>query len=108
LILFANFLIAFAGIIHVALMIYIWVVIFRAILSWIRISSSFYRVAIVLYKLTEPVLRPFRRIVPPSRLGGIDISPVIVILLIYFVDSFLVKSISIYGHQLLRQHSIYF
>jgi len=108
LILFANFLISAARIIHVALMIYIWVVIFRAILSWVRIPSSFYPVAIVLYKLTEPVLKPFRRIVPPSRLGGIDISPMIVILLIYFVDSFLVKSLSIYGYQLLRQHRIYF
>jgi len=108
LILFANFLISAARIIHLALIIYFWVVIFRVILSWVKIPSSFYPFAIVLYKLTEPLLRPFRRIIPPSRLGGIDISPMIVILLIFFVDSFLVRSLSIYGQQLLRQHRIYF
>ncbi len=107
-ILFANFLISFARIIHLVLMIYVWIIVFRAILSWIRIPSSFYSVAIVLYKLTEPVLKPLRRIVPPSRPGGIDISPMIVILIIIFIDSFLIKSIYTYGYQLLRQHRVYF
>ena len=104
---FANFLIALTRIIHIILMIYIWIVIIRAILSWIRVPSL-YSVAVILYYLTEPVLRPFRRIIPPYKLGGIDVSPMIVILLILFVDSFLVKSLSIYAHQLLRGHTLYF
>lgn len=106
-ILFANFLNASANIIHVVLMIYVWIVIIRAVLSWVNVPSL-HQVAIILYYLTEPVMRPFRRIIPPQRLGGLDITPVIVILLILFVDSFIVKSISLYAQQLLREHALSF
>lgn len=105
-ILLANFLIALARIIHIILMIYIWIVIFRAVLSWIRVPSL-YTVSVILYYLTEPVLRPFRRIISPSKLGGIDISPFIVILLIMFVDKFLVDSLLLYGQQLLKPQTPY-
>lgn len=106
-ILFANFLGAVAKIIHIVLIIYMWIVIFRAVLSWVRIPSL-YPVAVILYNLTEPLMRPIRRFVPPRSMGGIDISPIIVILLIYFVDSFVVKSLSIYARQLLIEHSLHF
>lgn len=106
-ILFANFLIALYRIIHLALMIFMWIIIFRAILSWVSIPSL-YRVSVILYNLTEPVLRPFRRIIPPNRLGGIDITPIIIILLIIFIDSFFVKSLYIYARQLLRPQTLYF
>jgi len=106
-ILFANFLSALARIIHIFLMIYVWVVIFRAVLSWVNVPSL-YQIKVILYYLTEPVMRPLRRIIPPYKLGGIDISPILVILLILFVDSFLVKSLSLYAHQLLRKHTLYF
>lgn len=102
--LFANFLIALARVVHLVLMLYVWVVIVRAILTWVRVPS-FHQVSVVLYYLTEPVLRPLRRIVPPYKFGGLDISPVIVILIILFVDSFLVKSLSLYAQDLLRQGS---
>jgi len=42
-----------------------------------------------LYRSTDPILRPFRRILPPRRTGGIDFSPIFVILLIFFLKSFL-------------------
>lgn len=106
-ILFANFLNASAKIIHILLMIYLWIIIFRAILSWVNVPSL-YQVKVILYYLTEPVMRPFRRIIPPYKLGGIDISPILVILVILFVDSFLVKSLSLYAHQLLREQAFRF
>ncbi|MEA2004993.1 MAG: YggT family protein [Acidobacteriota bacterium] len=106
-VLFANFLIAIAKVIHIILITYIWIIIIRAILSWIPVPSL-HSFAVILFYLTEPVLRPFRRIAPPYKLGGIDISPIIVILLIIFLDSFIVKSISIYGMQLLRQQMLSF
>jgi YggT family protein len=69
---------------------YIWVVIASAILSWlvafnvVNTSNRFvYSVAEMLYRLTEPALRPIRSIIP--NLGGIDISPVILILLLLFL-----------------------
>lgn len=106
-ILFANFLGAVAGILRFVLRMYMLVVIFRVILSWVSVPSL-RPLVIVLHNLTEPVLRPFRRFIPPRALGGIDISPVIVILLIYFVDSAIVRSLSIYAEQLLKQHTLYF
>ncbi len=99
----ANFLIAVSRIIHVVLMISIWILIIRAILSWIRIPSL-YSVSVILYYLTEPILKPVRRYIPPHRFGGIDLSPMIVILLLIFIDSFLVRSLSLYAHQLLIEH----
>jgi YggT family protein len=69
---------------------YIWVVIASAILSWliafnvVNTSNRFvYSVAETLYRLTEPALRPIRSLIP--NLGGIDISPVILILFLLFL-----------------------
>ena len=69
---------------------YIWVVIASAILSWliafnvVNTSNRFvYSVADMLYRVTEPALRPIRSILP--NLGGIDISPVILILFLLFI-----------------------
>lgn len=98
---FANFLIAFANIIHRVLMVYTLIVIIRAVLSWVHVPSL-YTVSVILYHLTEPVLKPVRRFFPPYKMGGLDISPIIVILLIWFLDAFLVKSMELYGQQLLR------
>lgn len=106
-VLFAHFLAAVARIVHIVLTIYIWIIIFRAILSWVHIPSL-YSVSVILYRLTEPVLSPFRRLVPPYKLGGIDISPILVILLILFLDSFIVDSIAIYARHLMGQPTYQF
>lgn len=100
-ILLGNFLAALARLLHLLLMLYLWVVIIRAILSWVQVPAL-YPLAVVLHRLTEPVLRPFRRLFPPRRLGGVDISPIIVSLLIIFIDSFVVNSLAVYAHKLLR------
>ena len=70
--------------------IYIWVLIAQAILSWLvsfGVVNRYNRVVAVvgdfLWRVTEPVLRPIRRVLPD--LGGIDISPVILILLLWFL-----------------------
>ena len=102
---FANFLIAVSKILDIVLLISMWVLIFRVVLSWVRIPSL-YSVSVILYHLTEPVLKPVRRFVPPHKFGGIDLSPMIVILLLVFVDTFLVRSISLYAHQLLREYTL--
>lgn len=69
---------------------YIWVVIASAILSWlvafnvVNTNNRFVlQIADMLYRLTEPALRPIRNILP--NLGGIDISPVILILILLFI-----------------------
>ena len=100
-ILLGNTLAALAKILHIVLTIYLWVIIVRALLSWVYVPSL-YPVGRVLYRLTEPVLRPVRRLVPPARMGGLDISPIIVCLLIVFIDNVLVDSLALYAHRLLR------
>lgn len=104
---FANFLIAVAKILDVVLLISTWVLIFRVVLTWVRIPSL-YSVSVILYHLTEPVLKPVRRFVPPHKFGGIDLSPMIVILILVFFDIFLVRSLSLYAQQLLREHTLMF
>jgi YggT family protein len=78
------------GFIVLVIDLYIWVVIASAILSWlvafnvVNTNNRFVLMfADMLYRLTEPALRPIRNILP--NLGGIDISPVILILLLLFV-----------------------
>jgi YggT family protein len=100
-ILLGNTLAALAKILHLVLTVYLWVIILRALFSWIYVPSL-HQAARVLYRLTEPVLRPIRRLVPPSRLGGLDISPIIAALVVIFLDSVLVDSLALYAHRLLR------
>ena len=71
---------------------YIWVVIASAILSWliafnvVNTNNRFVlAIADMLYRVTEPALRPIRNILP--NLGGIDISPVILILILLFIQN---------------------
>jgi YggT family protein len=77
------------GFIVLIIDLYIWVIIAGAILSWliafnvVNTSNRFvYTIADMLYRVTEPALRPIRSILP--NLGGIDISPVILILILLF------------------------
>jgi YggT family protein len=81
-------------IIQLVLQMYVWVVIAAAILSWLVAfnvvntrNQVVYQIGNALYRLTEPALRPIRRILP--NLGGIDISPVVLLLLIYFLQMLL-------------------
>ena len=85
-------------IILIVLDIYIWLLIASAILSWLVafnvINTRNQFVAMVgdfLWKITEPVLRPIRAIMP--NLGGIDLSPVILILLIILLKDIIVRYI---------------
>ena len=75
----------------IALDLYLWLVVIAAVLSWLIsfeiINTSnrvVYMIADFLYRITEPALRPIRRLMP--NLSGIDISPVILIFIIYFLQ----------------------
>ncbi|NQV55642.1 MAG: YggT family protein [Rhodospirillales bacterium] len=76
------------------LSLYMWGIIIAAAMSWltyggvINTSNRFvHLVSDFLYRITEPALRPIRRIVP--YIGGIDLSPIILILLIFFLRNLL-------------------
>ena len=87
----SNFVVALARIIDLILTLYMWIIIFRAVISWVN-PNPYNKIVIFLYRFTEPVLRPVRRILP-FRNMGIDFSPLLVILVIIFLQYFLVESI---------------
>jgi YggT family protein len=86
-----NVLLALANLLHLVLQAYFWIIIARAVLSWVN-PDPFNPIVRFLYRVTEPVLRPIRHRLPTLSIG-IDLSPMIVILAIYFLDSFLVYSL---------------
>ncbi len=85
-----NFIVAVAKIIDLALTIYMWIIIARAIISWVN-PDPYNQIVQVLYRVTEPVMAPVRRWLP-MRGMGIDLSPLVILLIIFFLQSFLVKS----------------
>jgi YggT family protein len=93
-----NFIAAVARILDAALTIYMWIIIIRAVLSWINPDPSNPIVRLI-HRLTEPVMAPIRRRIPIGGLG-IDFSPIIILLLIIFLQSFLVKSLLELSYQL--------
>ncbi len=86
-----NFIEALARIIDIGLTIYMWMIIIRAVLSWVN-PDPYNPIVMFIYRSTEPVLYRIRRWIPLGNIG-IDISPIIVILIIIFLQSFLVKSL---------------
>jgi YggT family protein len=86
-----NFIVALAKIIDMGLTIYLWLIIGRAIISWVN-PDPYNPIVTFLYRTTEPVMAPIRRLIP-MRGMGIDISPIIVIMIIYFLQILLVKTI---------------
>ena len=87
----SNFVVALARIIDIVLTLYMWIIIARALISWVN-ADPYNQIVIFLYKATEPVLRLVRRAIP-FRNVGIDLSPMIVILVIIFLQYFLVETI---------------
>jgi YggT family protein len=66
------------------LYLYTWLVIIRAVVSWTRVDPSNPLIQF-LVKATEPVLAPLRALVPPAKLGGLDVSPILAIVVIQIV-----------------------
>jgi len=86
-----NFIAAAAHIIDIALTLYMWIIIIRAVLSWLN-PDPYNPIVRLLYQVTEPVMALVRRWIP-LRGMGIDFSPMIILLAIVFLQSFLVKSL---------------
>jgi len=86
----ANFISACATILDMLLQFYMWVIIARAILSWVN-PDPYNPIVQFLYKVTEPVLYRIRS--KMGGMGGMDFSPMLVILLIIFLKQFLVGSL---------------
>lgn len=86
-----NFLKALAVVLDYLLTFYMWIVIARAVLSWVN-PDPYNPIVRFIHNFTEPVLNPIRERMPVG-FGGIDISPIIVILGVVFLQNFVVNSL---------------
>ncbi|NUB14045.1 YggT family protein [Azospirillum brasilense] len=75
---------------------YVWLLIASAVLSWLVAfnvvntrNRAVYVIGDFLYRITEPVLRPIRRVLP--NMGGLDLSPIALILLIFFIRNLMAE-----------------
>jgi YggT family protein len=87
----SNFLTAVAKVLSIVLNLYMWLIIIRAVASWFS-PDPYNQIYMFLIRITEPALGYVRRLLP-LRAGNVDLSPIIVILFIIFLQSFLVQSL---------------
>lgn len=88
---FSNFVLAMASVLQLILTLYMWIVIARALISWVN-PDPYNPVVRFLYNATEPLLYRVRRALPVFA-GGLDLSPLVVLVAIYFLQIFLVQSL---------------
>lgn len=86
-----NFMMAIAQLLDFLLTAYMWIIVGRVVISWVN-ADPHNPIVRFLYEVTEPVLSRIRRVLPMS-MGGIDFSPMILILGIMFLQSFLVRTL---------------
>lgn len=83
--LLVPFLLILIKVINLALDILVWLIIIRALFSWVN-PNPYNRFVRMIYRLTEPVLSPIRRMMP-GRNTGIDLSPVVAIVIVMIVQA---------------------
>ena len=88
---FSNLLMAVAKILDIVLSLYMWIIIGRAVISWVN-PDPYNPIVRFLNSVTEPILYPIRRKIP-IHFGGIDFSPILVIIAIVFLQTFLVQTL---------------
>ncbi len=85
-----NLINAAAMVLDMVLHIAMWLIIIRALISWVS-PDPYNPIVQFLIRATDPMLRPIQRLVPP--VSGLDLSPLIAIFAIYFLQAFLVASL---------------
>lgn len=88
----SNFLTALAAVLNILFTIMYWLILIRAIVSWVN-PDPYNPIVQFLYKTTEPILAPLRRLLPLQFSIGIDISPLIAFFIIIFLKGFLVSTL---------------
>lgn len=89
---FSNFFTAVISVADTLLVFYFWLVIISALLSWIN-PDPYNPIVRIIRNLTEPVFYRVRMWLPFTNLGGVDLSPVVVLIAIQFTRMFLIQSL---------------
>lgn len=98
---FANILLGIGRVLDMALTIMLVLVIARAVISWVN-PDPYNVIVRFLVASTDPFLRPLRRYIPLVG-GGIDLTPIVLLIVIYFLKIALAQTIIDYGFELRRQ-----
>jgi len=93
-----NIILGIANVLYAALEIYKWIIIIRALISWVN-PDPYNPIVQALTRLTEPALRPLRKLAPPYKVG-VDLSPLIAVLIIVFLDYALIDNLKSLGYRL--------
>lgn len=93
----ADFLVAIGRLMDIILTIYMYIIIARALISWVN-PDPYNPIVSFLYRITEPVLGQVRKRLP--GMGGLDLSPLLVLLAIFFLQKFVVVSLLDMGYRL--------
>ena len=93
---FGNILFALARVLDTLLSLYFWIVIIAALITWVR-PDPYSPVVRMLNRLTEPVLYRIRKWLPFTYMNGLDLSPVVVLVIIQLIQSIIVKSLFQYA-----------
>ena len=95
---FGNVIVGFAKVLQVVLNIYMWVIIIRALISWVN-PDPYNPIVRFMTRVTEPVLSPLRRLAPTYKMG-IDLSPMIAILIIVFLQYAVIDTLRNIGYSM--------
>jgi len=87
-----NLVAALAQLLDMVLTVFSWLIIIRALIGWVN-PDPFNPIVQMLQRITEPVLYPIRKILPFTWRMGLDLSPMVAILAIFFLRAFLVRSL---------------
>ncbi|MCU0651143.1 MAG: YggT family protein [Candidatus Omnitrophica bacterium] len=88
----ANFISAVARVLDIVINVFVWLIVIRAIVSWVS-ADPLNPIVQFLHKATEPLLAPIRKLLPFSLKMTIDISPIVAVLVLIFMQLFLVRSL---------------
>ncbi|MDH5509976.1 MAG: YggT family protein [Nitrospinota bacterium] len=92
-----NFFVALGYVIQAALTVYMWIIIARVVISWVN-ADPYNQIVMIIRGATDPVLNPVSRRLPP--MGGLDFSPIVVLLAIMFLQVFMGNSLIQIGYSL--------
>lgn len=94
-----NLIKSFAQLLHLIIGLYIIVIIVRSIISWMgNIPTNSF--ILILRRLTDPLFRFMHKRFPYTIVGGVDISPIIIIVILYFIDNFIYNVLINYSNTL--------
>ena len=91
-----NIILGITQVLDILLTSYKWIIIIRALISWVN-PDPYNPIVQFLTRVTEPVLRPLRKLMPPWKMGGLDLSPRIAILALIFLDYALIGNLREWG-----------